>query len=539
MGLELLAAYGGDVITLDPARPRAEALLSLGDRLVAVGSDREVRGAYEGLRGLRGARTQPPIDLAGRAVIPGLIDSHLHLLMYGFFLTQVDLNGTGSIAELQARVAQRAGRTAPGGWITGSGWQQDLFAERRMPDRLDLDRAAPDHPVILHRVCYHASVANTLALRLAGIGANTPDPPGGVIERDPATGEPTGILHESASGLVASKIPPPTPEQTLAALDTANQRASAAGLTSVHTCESPGAAMRAYLSLRDQGRQTVRAYVDLTLGPEDHSALQVPTGLGDQWVRTGAIKLFADGSLGARTALLRGPYADDPSTCGMAIYPQEVLDQMVRLAHLEGRQVAIHAIGDGALAMALDAIEAAVTAAPRPDHRHRIIHAQVTGADLVRRMRDLQVVADIQPKFVTGELEWAGSRLGPCREPYSYCWRTLIESGVRCAGGSDCPVEPLEPLWGIYAAVTRSGMKGQMPGGWLPDQKLDVMTALRLFTIDAAYGAFEETIKGTLEPGKLSDFVVLDHAPDRVDPHAIRDLEVQMTVVGGRVVYSR
>jgi predicted amidohydrolase YtcJ len=537
-GLNLLAAHGGDIITMDPARPRAQALLSLGGNLVAVGSDSEVRQVFEQLRGMRGVQAESPIDLAGRAVIPGLIDSHLHLLMYGFFLSEVDLNGVTSLGELKAKVADRAGRTAAGAWITGSGWQQDSLAEKRMPNRHDLDEVAPHHPVMLHRVCYHAVAANSLALKLAGISAATADPSGGAIDRDPATGEPTGILRENAVGLVAACVPAPTPEQALAALGAAHLRASAAGLTSVHTNESTGA-VRAYLHLRNAGRQTVRAYIDTTLHPEDESALGLPAGLGDEWVRIGAVKLFADGSLGARTAYLRQPYADDPSARGLPIYPQAQLDEMVMRSHRAGRQVAIHAIGDAAMTMALDSIEGVLRAAPRPNHRHRIIHAQIVGPDIIERLRDLEVIADIQPKFVTGELEWAGARVGPEREAYSYCWRRMIESGVRCAGGSDCPVEPLEPLWGIYAAVTRSGMAGEMPGGWHPDQRLDVMTAIKLFTLDAAYAAFEETVKGSLEPGKLSDFVVLDRAPDKVDPHAIRDLKVEMTVAGGRVVYAR
>ena len=535
----LLAAYGGDVITLDPARPRATALLALGDRLLACGDDGEVRGLYDQLKGLRGIVAADPIPLRGRAVIPGLIDSHLHMGLYGAFLQQVDLNGVGSIDELKAPIGDRAAQTPAGKWIIGAGWQQDALAEKRMPTKHDLDAVTPANPAMFYRVCFHLVAVNTLALQAAGITADTPDPPGGTIDRDPATGEPTGILREKAVDLVTRQIPELTPDELLENLRLAVRRASAAGLTSVHSNDDNGAAaVRGYVALRDAGELTVRTYLDTTWTPHDESALALPPGLGDEWIRIGSVKIFSDGSLGGRTALLREPYSDDPATRGLALYTKDQLDSAVWKAHHAGRQVAIHAIGDGAVAMTLDAVEAALRRSPRADHRHRIIHAQVVAADLIPRLRDLGMVIDIQPKFVTGELQWAPDRLGPERVPYSYCWRTLLESGVRCAGSSDCPVEPIEPLLGIYAAVTRSGMDGEPRDGWLPTERLDPLTALKLFTLDAAYGAFGENEKGSLEPGKLADFVVLDRALDKVPPHEIKDLQVETTVAGGKIVYQ-
>lgn len=522
---------------MDPAMPRAGALLAFGDRILACGTAAEVRAAYELHRGLPGTAPAESIDLRGRAVLPGLIDSHLHLLWYGFFLQQVDLNGTASIPEMQQRLRARVEAVPPGQWVTGAGWQQDFFVEKRMPTRADIDAVAPCHPVMLHRVCYHAVVCNSLALRLGGVSRDTPDPDGGLIDRDPATGEPTGVLRESAADLVAKAVPAPTPAQVRDALRLACRRASAAGLTSVHTNDGQGEAIGAYVALRDAGELTVRSYHD-TSYPDDEALLGLPAGFGDDWVKVGAVKLFVDGSLGARTALLRAPYSDDPAVSGVLMHSVDRLNAMVRKAHDHGRQVAVHAIGDRAVELALDAIEAAVAANPRPDHRHRIVHAQALAPDLIPRLAAAGVVVDIQPKFTTGELFWAPARLGPEREPYSYCWRTMLEAGVRCAGGSDAPVEPLEPLWGIYAAVTRSAMDGRMSEGWLPREKLDALTAVRLFTADAAYGAFEEHVKGSLEPGKLADLVVLDHAPDRVPAHEIKDLKVEMTIVGGRVVHQ-
>jgi len=247
--------------------------------------------------------------------------------------------------------------------------------------------------------------------------------------------------------------------------------------------------------------------------------------------------MFTDGSLGARTAWLSTPYSDAPDTSGMPVFSQAQINDMVLQAHTHGRQVAIHAIGDRAVEMALDAIAEALQRQPRADHRHRIVHAQVIRADLLQRCVDLGVVLDIQPKFVTGELKWVPDRLGASRLDYAYCWRKMLMAGLHCAGGSDCPVEPLEPLWGIYAAVTRSGMDGDPVEGWLPGERLDPLTALKLYTLDAAYGAFEEDRKGSLTPGKLADLVVLDRAPDKVPPHVIKDLQVELTVVGGRIVY--
>ena len=523
---------------MDPAQPRATALLALGGRLIACGGDDEIRAAYAQARALRGVRATESIDLRGRAVLPGLIDSHLHLLGYGFSLQAVDVSGTKSLGELRSRVATRAATVTPGQWITGAGWQQDGFSERRMPSRHDLDAAAPDNPVALHRVCHHAIVANSRALELAGVTADTPDPPGGAIDRDPATGEPTGILREQAMELVTRQIPEPSHEQALAALRLACRQAAAAGLTSVHTNDGNGSALPVYLALRDSGELTVRAYFDTTMDPSDDSALRWPAGIGDEWVRLGAVKMFSDGSLGAHTALLREPYADKPGTAGLAMYPQAVLDDMVLRAHSAGRQVAIHAIGDQAVDMSLAAVASALRDQPRANHRHRLIHAQLLAADLIERLREMQMVVDIQPAFVSSELSWAPDRLGPSRQEYAYCWRTLLEQGVRCAGGSDCPVEPLAPLRGLYAAVTRSDDDRQPPQGWLPGQRLDPLQAIRLFTVDAAYAAFEEDLKGSLEPGKLADFVVLSEAPDKVAPHKIKDIAVEMTVVGGKVVHT-
>lgn len=505
-----------------------EALAIAGDRICAVGTRAEIEAlAPAGCR---------RVDLGGATVLPGLIDSHMHLAWYGFFLNQVDLNGTRSISELQQRVAAHAAKLGPGEWVVGGGWDQGMLAEKRYPTRYDLDAVVPDRPVVLDRVCYHAVVVNSAALALAEITRDTPAPADGEIRRD-ANGEPTGVLTESACDLVKRHMPEPSYAQTREALLRAMARANAAGLTSVHTNDQ--GVLDVLQELRKEGRLTLRIYLDRTMSLPEIEASGLRTGFGDEWLRIGSVKLFADGSLGARTAALYEPYSDDPGTRGLLMYAQEELDALVLAAHRAGMQVAIHAIGDRAVDGAIDAIERALRAQPRADHRHRIIHLQVINPRIIQRLKALELIADIQPKFVTGEQAWAGERVGPERVRWAYPWKCLWDAGVHCAGGSDCPVEPLEPLWGIYAAATRATMEGTPREGWLPEQRLTVEQSIALFTRNAAYVSFEENLKGTLAPGKLADLVVLGADPFAVDPLAIKDIPVLMTMVGGDVVYQR
>lgn len=535
-----LALLNANVITLDPARPRAQAIGIRAGRIVAVGDNDEVRGAMTGA----GA---PEVDLAGQTAVPGLIDSHLHLLEFGLSLDRLQLFDVRSLDELTRRVAAAAGTRPAGAWILGRGWDQDRFAERRYPTRADLDRAAPGHPVFLSRACGHVTVANSLALRLAGVGAGTPDPPGGRIDRDDR-GEPTGVLRENASRLVREVIPEPTYAELRDALRRAIRAAQAAGLCGAHsddvrTAGSVAAMLQMYRELlgeRAAGRLPFRVQVHVDGTYRDQlweSGLR--TGDGDPWFRVGALKLFADGSLGGRTAALRHPYADDPGNSGMYIWPREAFHALVDESHRRGMQVAVHAIGDGGAELAISAMVAAMRRTPRQDPRHRVIHCQVMGPDLIRAMAEHGLIAEIQPKFVTTDMAWADARVGPERARYSYAWRSLLHAGVRCAGGSDCPIEPIDPVLGLYAAVARQDLDGQPPGGWHPEERLDVMEALALFTLGAAHCGFEETTRGSLQPGKLGDVTVLDADPTSLAPSALKNLRVALTVVGGHVVHGR
>ncbi|MHB0884271.1 MAG: amidohydrolase [Bacillota bacterium] len=530
-----LLLYNGRVTGLAEAARGATAVLVVGGRIKAVGGDEALRAAAP--------RGVPLVDLAGRAVVPGFIDSHLHLINFGVYLQRLDLMGVRSLAELVRRVAERHRSLPAGDWVIGRGWDQDLFAEKRYPTRQDLDAVAPDRPVALTRACGHVMAVNSEALRRAGVTAQTPDPAGGRIDRD-AAGEPTGTLRERAMGLVSRFIPKPSAKELEPALRAAVGRALAAGVTGVHSddCGYFGFGPVLDLYRRSLGPEALPFRVSMDVSNDvigDLLATDLRTGSGNEYVKIGSVKMFADGSLGASTAALSEPYSDAPGNRGIPVVSPGQMKENVLRAHRAGMQVAVHAIGDLAIGMTLDAYEAALAAAPRPNHRHRIIHCQIMRPEQFDRFARLGVVADIQPKFITTDMRWAERRVGPGRVRTSYAWRTFLDQGVHCAGGSDCPVEPLDPALGLHSAVTREDLEGQPQGGWLPEQKLTAEEALHLFTLGGAYAAFEEKDKGSIEPGKLGDLVVLDRDPTAIPGEALKDLRVEITIVGGRVAFRR
>jgi len=523
---------GGTILTLDRRQPRPEAMVLMGDRVLALGGRRQLAESWS---------TAETIDLAGRAVIPGLTDSHLHLLSYGQMLDQVILNGQTTIQGVLDLVRARAMQAAPGEWVLGRGWDQDLFAERRYPTRDDLDKAAGDHPVLLVRACGHCSVVNSKALELARVTAATPDPAGGLIERD-ADGRPTGVLHERAAGLVREIIPRPDEAALRRALGRALELALSRGLVACHPDDvrSSGdfaTAWRLYSELLPQlGGPRIRIDVsDFQL--DELIARGLRSGSGDGWLSVGAIKTFVDGSLGASSAALTRPYADGAGS-GIVVQPRDQFMATVRRAHQHGLQVAVHAIGDLAVDWALDAIEEAQAEYPAPASlRHRVVHVQITRPEQFDRFARLGAVAEIQPIFVRTDKLWVESRVGAERARHSYNWATMVRGGVACAGGSDGPVEPLDPMLGLHAAVTRQDAAGEPVGGWLPDQRLSVHEALELFAVGGAYAAGEEGWRGRLVPGYAADFVILDRSPDAVEPSEIKDLKVLETYIAGRRVY--
>jgi len=525
----------GEFYTGIHAVKKRDSLLAFAERILFVGPKDLAQEAVP-----RGVDLEV-IDLEGKTIVPGFIDSHLHLLSFGLGMRNVSLSSVRSIDELKRILKERAEKSGDDEWILGRGWDQDAFIERRYPTRKDLDEAVGPKPCFLTRACGHVAVLSSRALEIAGITRLSADPPGGVIDRDPY-GEPTGVLRESAMGLVHSKVPRPGPETLEACLKDAAQYVLSKGITSVHTNDGQAGfqgTMELYRKVHNAGIP-LRVYWDLPSGfMEDLLETSLRTGSGDDYFRIGAVKLFADGSLGGRTAALLEPYSDDPSTSGILVISEEELKERVYLAHASGMQVAIHAIGDRAVKVSLAAVSDAQSRLPRTPLRPRLVHTQILSPHLITEMKRVGVVADIQPKFISTDMRWAQERVGFQRMRSSYAWKTMLRAGVPLAGGSDCPVEPPDPLFGVYCAVTRKDMDGNPEGGFSPNERVSVEDAIRIFTSGGAYAAFEEQDKGTLEPGKLSDFVVLSEDPYRVEPDRLKDIEVLMTVVGGKMAYKK
>jgi len=517
-----MVLFNGKVITMNPSQPSAQAVAVKNGEILAVGLDTEIKP-------LIGEKTKI-IDLRGRIVLPGFIDTHIHVTGFGRSLAPIDLRDVNSIEELQKRLAEQVQKLPKGRWITGRGWDQERFAEERYPTRWDLDEASPDNPVVFTRVCGHMCVTNSKALQIAKIAKQMIPPPWGQIDKDAETGEPIGILRENAMNLVLNLVPPPSEEELVEACGSACQKAAKAGLTSVHWIINSTNEIRAINELRRRDELFVRVHI---LVPSELLAqltgLGLYTGFGDAFVRIGSLKVFADGSLGARTAALRESYHDEPTTKGLMHYSQEEMNALVLKAHTAGLQLAMHAIGDRAIDMVLTALENALVEAPREDHRHRIEHASVLDEDLISRMKRANVIASVQPHFVVSDF-WVVDRVGANRTRWVYPFRSLVDEGITVTGGSDYPVEPMDPLLGIWAAVAR---------GAFPEEQLTVDEALQLYTSNAAFASFEDSAKGSIERGKLADLVILSRDPHEVSPEDIKDIVVEMTILGGKVVYAK
>jgi predicted amidohydrolase YtcJ len=525
-----LVLTNGTIYTMDKRTPRAQALAIAGDRVLAVGDNAEMRGLLA-----PGGRV---VDLAGRLVTPGLIDAHLHFLSYGLSLQRIDLMETPSLDAALEKTAQSAAVTPAGQWLLGRGWDQSVWEGQRFPTRSDLDRASSEHPILLRRKCGHAACANTLALQLAGIDAATPDPDGGEIERDPTSGEPTGILKETAIDLVDRVIGKPTDEQAVDAVRSAMHTVHAMGITGVHNMED-AQALRAFQMLREQGALKLRVLQQIPEVDLDAAIrLGLRSGFGDDWIRIGALKIFSDGSLGARTALMIEPYEGEPDNFGIAVTSAEQLKAQVGKAARAGIAVHIHAIGDRANSNVLDAIEATRRAGIGLHLRHRIEHAQVLHPHDLPRFAQLGVIASMQPIHCTQDMLLADANWGD-RVRLSYAWSSLLSSGALLAFGSDAPVETPNVLQGIYAAVTRRRANG-FPGadGWVPEECVSVQEAVYAYTMGAAISAGEERTKGSITPSKLADLTVLSQDIFAAGADAILGTTVVATIVGGQIVYD-
>ncbi len=525
----------GNIHTLDGTRPRANALAVRGVKLIAVGSNAEIRK-------LVGPNTKVT-DLHHRTVLPGLIDAHGHVASLGSFgLGRIDLSQARSFSDVVATIATRTEKTAPDTWIVGGRWDHESWPDRTLPTHARLSAASLKNPVWLRRVDGHAGLANTLAMRLAGVTRDTPSPAGGEILRD-ANGDPTGVFVDTAMDLIEAKVDAPIPDAAELLLK-AQGMCLSVGLTGVHDAGISPEEVAVYRRLADDGRLKLRVYALISSAYAEDYFARHGTLVGDR-LTVRAAKLYADGAMGSRGAWLLRPYSDrprdeagDPYT-GLNILTPERMRSLALDGLRRGYQVCTHAIGDRGNRETLDAYAWALEQNPLADHRFRVEHAQLLHPDDIPRFAEVGVVPSMQPTHCTSDMRWVEDRVGAERATGAYAWASLRRTGVPIAAGSDFPVESHNPFLGLYAAITRQNAAGEPAGGWRPEQRMTRTEALRAFTLDAAYAAFEEDRKGSLVPGKLADFIVIDRDILTCPPRDVLETRVLKTVIGGAVVYER
>lgn len=544
-----LVLTNGRIHTMDPRRPRAEALAAVGDTIVSVGTASEVAAAARAWGRVR----FETVDLAGGCAMPGLVDSHVHFAAWALGQERLDLDGVAPKEAALERVRAFAAQLPSGAWVLGRGWNKNLWAGGAFPTRHDLDAVAGGRPVALASKDGHSLWCSSRALELAGVGRDTPDPPGGEIVREPggptgpasggcprsgsSGGEPTGILKEDAMALVTAVLPSPSAEELEQAVRRGIARAHAMGLTGVHDMEGADA-LRAFAALRERGELTLRVVMQVPDAHLDHAVgLGLRSGFGDEWLSLGAMKIFADGALGVQTAAMLEPYEGQPGNYGIATKTPEALAAAFGRAIAGGFSVACHAIGDRANRMVLDALAAHAAASRARGLRHRIEHAQCVHPDDLPRFAALGVVASMQPIHATSDRDNADRYWG-ARGRYAYAFRDLLASGAVLAFGSDAPVEPMEPLLGIYAAVTRQRADEPDVPPWYPEQCLTAGEAVRAYTAGAAYAAGRETRLGMLAPGMACDVTVVSEDLFGPDPAAILAARAVLVISGGRVVHQ-
>jgi predicted amidohydrolase YtcJ len=527
-----LLLVNGRVLTMDEERPIASAVAIRNGLIVALGSDADARAAA--------SPGSEVIDLHGRTATPGLNDAHAHPMGVGFAMAELDLSSppNRSIRDLVNLVAAEIPQRAPGSWIIGQGYDQARLAEQRHPTRHDLDAVAPDHPVLLIRACHHIAVANSRALALAGIAAQTPDPDDGTIDRD-EHGEPTGVVRESAYGIVEEAVGHPTEEEVAAAVMLGGKQFLASGVTSaVEARIDRPEELRAYQRLHRDGTLPIRTYlmmiIDQMLEPMAQVGMQ--TGLGDAHLRIGPAKLFSDGSIGGRTARMRQPYLGQPDNAGLWMMPPEELKAKVLKAHLAGFQVGIHAIGDAAISLVLDAYEEALSVAPRPDARHRIEHCSIVDEAILERIARLGVIAIPGTSFLYAFRDAYIQNLGLDRLRYTYGMASYLRHGIIAAASTDAPIVSTSATIGLQTMMTRRDVNGESV--W-PEEAISLTDALRAYTVNGAYASFEEGIKGRLQPGMVGDVTIFETDLESVAPEEIGQVQIDATILDGQVVYER
>jgi predicted amidohydrolase YtcJ len=529
-----LVLLNGKIWTVNHAQPLAQAVACLGSRIVAVGSNDEVRKWI-------GAGTEV-LDLGGKLVLPGFNDAHVHFFSGGENLASVQLRDAKSEDEFRRRIAEFAAKQPAGRWITGGDWDHENWAPARLPTRQLIDAVTAGHPVFVNRLDGHMALANSQALQLAGITRDTPDPPGGTIVRD-AAGEPTGVLKDAAMERMYRAIPAPSADQIADGVRAAMRYAAENGVTSVQDMSAAPEVLRVYQTLLARGELTVRISGHQPLATWQHlAAVGLHADFGGEKLHIGGLKGFADGSLGSTTALFFEPYLDAPNTAGLAnseMIPESKMQKHILDADRAGLQVAVHAIGDKANHIVLGMYEEAERQNGPRDRRFRIEHAQHLRMDDIPRFGKLHVIASMQPYHSIDDGRWAEKRIGPERAKGTYAFRALLDSGAVLAFGSDWDVAPMVPLMGIYAAATRRTLDGKHPEGWIPEQKITVAEAIRAYTMGSAYASFDEKLKGSIEPGKLADMVVVSDDILSIPAVEVEKTRVETTVFDGKVIYHR
>jgi len=524
----------GRIYTNDPQHPWATAMAVREGKIVCIGGIEQIMLECGG-----GNEDAETIQLGGKFVMPGFNDAHVHLGSAATDMLAVRLNGVASIEELQKRVADAVAAHKEGDWITGSGWDHTLWTDKKFPTRQQLDSVSSKNPVLLSHISGHVAVANSLALQLAKVTKDTPNPKGGEFERD-TTGDLTGMLEEgSAINLVQQYIPDPSPAERRHGIELVLAEVAKNGVTSVQD-NSDWDDFLVYRDLKDENKLTVRIteWLHFTTSLEELQNERSEGGTSDPWLKTGMLKMVTDGALGSRTAAMLAPYSDDPSTSGILAMDPDKLRQMAIERDRAGFQLGFHAIGDRANRIALDVFEVVAKANPPRDRRDRIEHAQVVAPDDLPRFAKLNVIASMQPSHETTDMRWAEQRVGPDRAKGAYAWATLQKSGARLAFGTDYDVEPINPMRGLYACVTRELPDGGPAGGWQPQEKISLDDCIRAYTVGSAYAQFEEGKKGTLKVGQFADFVMLSNDLTKVPPSEYVKSRVLRTVVGGRTVYE-
>ena len=522
------------IYTVDKQHPKAEAVAVIGDRIVAVGSSAEMDL-------WRGPETKV-IDARGKLLLPGFNDAHLHFISGGAQLDQVNLTDAESPQDFDGRIAAQIKKTLKGEWILGGRWDETKWPNPELPTKEIVDPVTGNTPIFIERYDGHLSLANSAAMRLAGINAKTPDVPGGVIVRD-ASGNPTGIFKDAAQELINKAIPPMSHERRMRAARRALEHAASLGVTSVQHMNPEFADVAVYSEIAEKGELTTRIYaVPMETDWHDQAKIGIRRAWGSTYLRLGAVKGYADGSLGSRTAYMFEAFADDPGNRGLLsdeMHPPSAMRDRLMQADAAGLQVRIHAIGDRAISMTLDIFSDIEKEHGYHDQRFTVEHAQHMAEKDFERFAALHVVASMQPYHAIDDGRWAEKRLGHQRARYSYAWRSFLNHGVALAFGTDWPVAPLNPMLGLSAAVTRATADGKNPDGWIPEEKITLPEALEAYTLGSAFAEFQENEKGSITPGKLADMVILSDNIFDLKPEAIRNAKVETTILGGKIVYGK